>query len=404
MEITYYKLPTDKLKPDERNARLHDDRNLEAIKASLAQFGQTKPILVQKGTGRIIAGNGTYEAAAGVLDKIACRLLDVDDRQADAIAIADNKTADLAEWDEKVLADLLYGLEFELQNATGFSADEIATLLGEDESGGDAPIPEPPGTPRTLPGTLYTLGRHRLICGDSTDAEIVDRLLQGEKPGLMVTDPPYGVDYDPSWRHDRGINKSNRTGLVQNDERCDWREAWALFSGDVVYVWHAGLNSPSVFDSIVAAGFDIRAQIIWDKMRLCIGRGAYHWQHEPAWYGVRKGKKAFWGGDRTQTTVWGIAMVTNSNQDEATKHGTQKPIECMARPIRNHDFDGVYDPFMGSGTTIIAAEKEKVNAWGCELDPGYCDVIIERYAKFMGIDADEIYATAEFAEAAEVAE
>ena len=191
-------------------------------------------------------------------------------------------------------------------------------------------------------GDIWLLGRHRLICGDCTDAELVGRLLDGAKPNLMVTDPPYGVKYDPTWRHRSGINKSSRTGKVRNDQQADWRAAWALFSGRIAYVWHGALHATSVAESLSACGFDIRSQIIWAKERLVIGRGDYHWQHEPCWYAVRD--KGNWIGDRKQTTLWSIA---NRNQDAETVHGTQKPVECMRRPILNNSESGdaVYDPF-----------------------------------------------------------
>lgn len=157
-----------------------------------------------------------------------------------------------------------------------------------------------------------------------------------------------------------------------------------LFPGDVAYVWCASLFSPSVAASLAAAHFDLRAQIIWDKTRLIIGRGDYHWQHEPCWYAVRKGKKGHWAGDRKQTTVWAIP-----HQKSETGHGTQKPVECMKRPIENNSIvgDWVYDPFLGSGTTLIAAEMTHRKCCGIELNPVYCDVIIRRWQQFTGRQA-----------------
>ena len=173
------------------------------------------------------------------------------------------------------------------------------------------------------------------------------------KPHLMVTDPPYGVNYDPAWRNQRGLNHSDRkSGRVENDDRADWREAWALFPGDVAYVWHAGWFTSTVQASLEASGFEIRAQIIWAKDRFALSRGHYHWQHEPCWYAVRG--TAHWKGDRSQSTLWSIP----SREDRGHGHGTQKPVECMRRPMLNNSSPGqaVYEPFCGSGTTIIAAE------------------------------------------------
>ena len=166
-----------------------------------------------------------------------------------------------------------------------------------------------------------------------------------------------------------------------NDDRADWREAWALFPGDVAYVWHGGLHAGTVAQSLVAAGFAIRSQIIWDKMRLVIGRGDYHWQHENCWYSVRRGRIGHWAGGRNQTTVWQIPHRRN-----ASGHGTEKPVECMKRPIENNSSPGqaVYEPFSGSGTTIIAAEITGRSCHAIELNPAYVDVAVRRWQDFTG--------------------
>ena len=199
----------------------------------------------------------------------------------------------------------------------------------------------------------------------------------------MVTDPPYGVEYDPSWRNQAGAAKTKRTGKVLNDDRADRREAWALFPGDVAYVWHGALHAATVAESLTAAGFKVRSQIIWAKDRLVLSRGDYHWQHEPCWYAVRKTGKGHWAGDRKQTTLWQIA---NKDQDAATVHGTQKPVECMRRQILNNSSPGqaVYEPFMGSGTTLVAAETTGRVSFGIELNPVYVDVAVERWQLFTG--------------------
>jgi DNA modification methylase len=212
----------------------------------------------------------------------------------------------------------------------------------------------------------------------------VKALLAGAEPHLMVTDPPYGVNYDPGWRHDRGLNDSTRLGKVRNDDRADWAEAWALFPGNIAYVWHAALRSAVTAESLEREGFAIRAQIIWAKERLVIGRGDYQWQHEPCWYAVRK--KGHWTGDRKQTTLWTIA---SGGQDAETAHGTQKPVECMRRPMLNNSTagDAVYEPFLGSGTTLIAAESTGRICFAMELDPAYVDVGIKRWQAFKGAKA-----------------
>jgi DNA modification methylase len=208
---------------------------------------------------------------------------------------------------------------------------------------------------------------------------VVERVLDVE-PFLMVTDPPYGVEYDASWRNeaDRANGKpygASAVGKVMNDDRADWSAAWELFTGDVAYVWHAGNMAHIVAESLIANGLNIRSQIIWAKNQLVIGRGNYHPQHEPCWYAVRKGKAARFTDDRTQTTLWEI----DKPQKSETGHSTQKPVECMARPIRNHDCEVVYDPFLGSGTTMIACEQLGRKCRGIEISPAYVAVILQRY-------------------------
>jgi len=317
--------------------------------------------------------------------------LDEDDRR--AYRIADNKLTELSEWDDPILRDeiaLLLAVDYDL-GLLGIVDEDLEALLRDPdqvEDGaveGEDDIPAPPVMPVSVAGDLWQLGSHRLICGDSTAADVVGRLLGNVKPLLMVTDPPYGVEYDPSWRNQAGAAKTKRTGKVLNDDRADWREAWALFPGDVAYVWHGALHAAEVAESLMAAGFNVRSQIIWAKDRLVLSRGDYHWQHEPCWYAVKKTGKGHWAGDRKQTTLWQIA---NKDQDADTVHGTQKPVECMRRPILNNSSPGqaVYEPFMGSGTTLIAAETTGRVCYGIELNPAYVDVAIERWQTFTGED------------------
>lgn len=173
-----------------------------------------------------------------------------------------------------------------------------------------------------------------------------------------------------------------KLGLVLNDDRADWREAWALFPGDVAYVWHADLHVSSVQTSLEASGFAIRSQLIWVKDCFALSRGDYHWQHEPCWYAVRKGKTGHYVGGRKQTTVWGI----DKPQKSETGHSTQKPVECMKRPIENNSSPGqaVYEPFSGSGTTIIACEMTGRCCYAIELSPAYVDVAVKRWQDFTG--------------------
>jgi site-specific DNA-methyltransferase (adenine-specific) len=256
-------------------------------------------------------------------------------------------------------------------------------------------------------------GGHRLVCGDSTTGVAVDAALAGAQPHLMVTDPLYGVSYDADWRNraimvkgeQRGEHGSRATGVVENDGQVDWSGAWALFPGAVAYVWHGGLHGAEVAASLAASRFRMRAQIVWVKTRPVISRGDYHWQHEPAlhvvregendhWrfipeheisdYAVRTGSTGHWEGSRKQSTVWFIEHIKSE-----TGHSTQKPVECMKRPIENNSApgDAVYEPFSGSGTTIIAAEMTGRRCLAIELKPAYVDVGVLRWQNFTGQQA-----------------
>jgi DNA modification methylase len=391
---TVERWPLARLLPYAANARTHPDEQIAQIAGSIAEFGFNVPCLVDD-RGVLIAGHGRLLAAQrlGLVEVPVIRLGHLTDAQARAYRLADNRIALNGDWDEALLSAELArlkddGVDLEL---LGWGEDELDRLLADlnasptqDE---EEAIPEAPADAITRPGDLWILGSHRLLCGDSTVATDVERVLGGERPHLMVTDPPYGVEYDPSWRNEAGVSTTERTGAVSNDDRADWREAWALFPGDVAYVWHAGVHARAVAESLEVCGFNIRAQIIWAKPRLVLGRGDYHWQHEPCFYAVRKSATGHWQGARDQTTLWSIGA--GGDEDEATVHGTQKPVECMRRPIVNNSSRGevIYEPFGGSGSTIIAADSVRRRCVAIELDPRYCDIIIERWQTYTGAKA-----------------
>lgn len=379
--------PLDRLIPSPRNARTHSEAQVAEIAASIRAFGFTNPVLVSK-DGDVIAGHGRLAAARKLgLSQVPvitlCGLTSLQQRQ---LVLADNRIALNAGWDLEMLhLELkdLSALGADL-SILGFAKSELAKALTPADFSGltdEDAVPDVLEAAVTNPGDIWLLGAHRIVCGDSTDAATVTRLLEGVAPILMVTDPPYGVNYDPEWRHRAGVNNSSRTGKVTNDERADWVEAWRLFPGSIAYVWHGALHAATVAKSLEQEGFTIRAQIIWAKERLVIGRGDYHWQHEPCWYAVRT--KGNWTGDRKQTTLWSIS---SKNQDAETVHGTQKPVECMRRPIVNNTSpgDSVYEPFLGSGTTLIAAESVKRLCFAVELSPPYVDVAVRRWQSFTG--------------------
>ena len=386
LAVTYK--PTADLEPYARNSRTHSEDQIRQIVASINEFGFTNPVLVD-GKNGIIAGHGRVLAAKamGMAKVPTIELAGLSEAQKRAYVIADNKLALNAGWDDGVLAEELKALGedgFDLE-LTGFDGDELSGLLADKTEGLTDPddVPDTPEIPVTVKGDLWICGNHRLLCGDSTVETDVAAVLAGVKPHLMVTDPPYGVEYDASAA--RAVSTDSARGKVLNDDRADWREAWALFPGSIAYVWHADLRAREVVESLEASGFSMRAQIIWDKQRLVISRGHYHFQHEPCWYAVRKGCAANWNGDRKQSTVWAIPKPRKSE----TGHSTQKPVECMRRPIVNNSSPGqaVYEPFCGSGTTMIAAEMEGRHAYCIELAENYCDVIVKRWQDFTGEQA-----------------
>ena len=388
-------MPVASLAPYAANARLHPTEQVAQLAASIAEFGFNVPVLVDD-AGVLIAGHGRTLAAKalGLQEVPAIRLGHLTEAQARAFRLADNQLALNSTWDEGLLAAELRALrsdEFDL-GLIGFDGATLDRLLGETAPDAaasaagdpDVPAPELPAAPVTRPGDLWVLGPHRLLCGDSTSASDVAQLLEGTRPHLMATDPPYGVEYDPSWRNEAGVSATMRTGRVANDDRADWREAWTLFPGDVAYVWHAGVHARTVIESLEAAGFAVRSQIVWAKPRFVLGRGDYHWQHEPCLYAVRKGATGHWQGARDQATLWAIAA--GGDEDAATVHGTQKPVECMRRPILNNSAPGeaVYEPFCGSGSTVIAAETTGRICLAMELDPRYVDVAVRRWQALTG--------------------
>jgi DNA modification methylase len=365
------------------------------MSGALDEVGWVQNVVVNRRSGRIIDGHLRVELATKRGEAtVPVVFVDLDEEDERLVLATLDPIAAMAEADIKALAAVLDGLEAaddglqalldDLERAHGI-ADLLPGLEPPDE------VVAAPDEPYVERGDLYLLGEHRLLCGDGTSGGDVARLLDGATPGLMVTDPPYGVDYDPSWRR-KATGKPKkakaREGRVANDDRADWSEAWALSPADVAYVWHGGLHAAIVAKGLDTAGYELRAQIIWAKPSLVMGRGDYHWQHEPCWYAVREGATGRRTDDKTQSTLWQIESVRVGDED-ATVHGTQKPVECMARPMRNHEPTAVYDPFVGSGTTIIAAEQLGRTCYAMDIDPRYVQVAKERWETFTGQTAEK---------------
>lgn len=399
-------LNPDDLIPYARNARTHSKAQIAQVAASIVEFGWTTPILID-GKRSIIAGHARVQAAQKLNMALVptIELKHLTTAQQRAYILADNKLALNAGWDEDMVAVELqtFALEGYELKVLGFTGAEVDGYLARAERivglTDDDAIPEPAGGETvTMPGDIWHLGEHRLMCGDATAPGEVEQLLGADKPGLMVTDQPWGAEYDPGWRKGISVAESqfNRSiGKVSNDDRVDWREVWSLFPGDVMYIWHGDMGGPMVASGIRAKGFAIRSQIVWEKPQGVFSRGHYHQQHEPCWYAVRQGRKAKWAGGRKQTTVWKFAQANLGQPAEgqlenaSTDHGTQKPVEAMRRPMENNSSKGdhVYDPFMGSGTSIIAAETTGRICLGMEIEPIYCDMAVRRWQEFTGKQA-----------------
>lgn len=392
----YKEISVQELVKYKANSRTHSDEQIAQIVASIKEFGFTNPLLVDENN-TIIAGHGRLEAAFVLgLPSVPCIIIpDLSEPQKAALIIADNKLALNAGWDYDILRDqfeYLKNFDYNLE-LTGFGIDELCQILpdeGPEVFCGDDETPALPDEPITKPGDVWLLGNHRLLCGNSTVQTDVDKLLNGQQPNTMITDPPYGVKYEADWRAKaKGTKKTAReeNSNLNNDDQADWYDAYVLFTGSVAYVWHASAFTDVVMDGLRRAGFDIKQQIIWNKNVHALSRSDYHWKHEPCWYAVKKGADRNWKGGRTQMTVWDVQSVMN--EKDKTAHPTQKPVELFMRSINHHTNPGeyVYDPFAGSGTLMVACEKTKRRALMMELDPKYCDVIVKRYENYSGSKA-----------------
>jgi hypothetical protein len=307
--------------------------------------------------------------------------------------LMDNRCHEETDWNVELLTlemVELKALDLDLK-FTGFEPrelDEFFVNPADDDAANQAPCVSPKAVSRA--GDLWRCGPHRVLHGDATNPEHVARALGDLRPLLMNSDAPYGVSLNPMWREEAGLGSTVQTGKVANDDRVDWSAAHRLFPGDIAYVWHAGIHSGQVAQGLQEVGFEIRAQIIWTKPHFVLSRGAYHWQHEPAFYCVRKGAHSHWRGDRTQSTVWPVATLNpfgGKNQEEtATGHGSQKAIELMRRPMLNHTERGeaIYDPFLGSGSSLIAAELTERICCGLEIEATYVDIIVCRWQQLTG--------------------
>lgn len=379
-------IPLDKLIPYANNARTHSPTQINKLRSSLREFGFINPVIIDRDFG-IIAGHGRVLAAREEgIKEVPCVFADhLTEAQKKAYIIADNRMALDAGWDEELLRVEIEALQadaFDLA-LTGFDEKELSKLFDDGKEAEDDDFDvdaELQKTTFSKAGDVWTLGRHRLVCGDSTKPETYEVLMDGRKANLVVTDPPYNVDY------------KGTAGKIKNDNMASERFFDFLFDAfscmekvmaddASIYVFHAdteGLNFRKAFD---AAGFYLSGCCIWKKPSLVLGRSPYQWQHEPVLYGWKKNGKHQWYSDRKQTTIWEFEKSKKNGE-----HPTMKPIPLLCYPITNSSMSNtlVLDPFGGSGSTLIACEQTDRSCATIELDEKFCDVIVNRYIELVG--------------------
>lgn len=396
----------DRLIPYVRNPRKNDEA-VDRMVASIKEFGFKIPILVRS-TGEVIDGHLRIKAARKLgMAEVPVILCDEwTEAQVKAFRLLVNRSVSWAQWDEELVAlemvDL-QKLEYDLA-LTGFDAPEVKEFLQSQaiyNEAAEEEIPEAPETPTSMLGDLWLLGEHRVLCGDSTSVDAVARLMDGQKAGLMNTDPPYGISYDSADVHEHGVSYAK----IDNDQREDAElqeflekvfaaALTALNPNAAWYLWHAMLTQGFFAAAAAAAAAHVilHRQIIWVKPVLVFGHGQYHWKHELCFMGWVKGHMppdyGAGNGERNQTTVWEIDGITQAERNEF-KHSTPKPVALFDIPIRKHLKAGeiCFEPFAGSGPQIIAAEKAGVRCFALELEPQHVDVIVKRWQAFTGKQA-----------------
>jgi len=379
------------ISPSKYNPRTISDESMGRLTKSLAEFGNIQPITWNARTGNVVGGHQrlkVYQAMGKT--EVEVWAVDLSEQKEKAANIALNKLS--GEFDMPMLKDILEEIDtgdLDME-VTGFAMDEIAEMMESVHPIEEDEVPEVPVDAITKLGDLWLLGEHRVLCGDSTKVEDMTRLVNGQLMQLMVTDPPYNVDYEGNYIQSGKILKKKEkiwSGGIANDNRSDFAK-WlsSVFSscdsvlgqGAAIYVWHpSGEDGKHFWNAWPFDDWHFQVDLVWNKTSLIISRWDYKPQHEPCMYGW-KGKNRSWIGPNNEPTVWDIKRQQGAS-GEARGHPTQKPTECMARPIRNHAGEFVFDPFLGSGTTLIAAEQLGRKCYGMEISPNYCDVIVKRW-------------------------
>ena len=403
--------PIDRPKDYPGNARKWSAQAIAKVGASIREYGWRQPVVVD--SKEVIVIGHLRRAAGRSIGETECPVHvagELTPQQIRGLRLADNRTNQESVWDEELLALELQDLaaaDFNLE-LTGFDPRELEDLLTLPDNDEQADVAPPlPENPVSRLGDLWLCGnrrnQHRVLCGDATSPDAVARLLGERKPFLMTTDPPYGISLDSEWRDRAGLNgcgpaeasymkhrtEGHTETSISGDTRADWSEAFALVpSLQIAYVWHASLYTREVLDGLLRIGFLHHQQIIWDKQRTVLTRTHYWFQHEPAWY-VRKKNAPWYGKAGENSTIWACPspkFIFAGSDEEKFDHPTQKPVELMRRPLLNHTRRGesVYDPFLGSGTTLAAAEITERVCWGIELDEKYVDTAVLRWQGLTG--------------------
>lgn len=389
MSITITQRKVDELIPYARNSRTHSDEQVAQIAASIKEFGWTNPILID-GEGVIIAGHGRLLAARklGYEEVPTIELRDLTEAQKKAYVIADNRLALNAGWDNEMLTLELGELAadgYDL-DLLGFDTKELDALLEPQVVDGlvdEDEVPEVGPEPITKPGDVWVLGKHRLMCGDSTSIEALERLCNGQLVDMWLTDPPYNVAYEGGTKEKLTIkNDSMADDQFRQFLRDSYTAADAVMKpGSVFYIWYADVETYNFVGAIRDAGWKMSQILVWKKSSLILGRKDYHFRHEPCLYGWKEGAAHLWAADRKQTTILEFDKPSRNGE-----HPTMKPVALFEYQMLNNTKGGdiVLDSFGGSGTTMIAAEKNGRVARLMELDPKYCDVIVRRWEEFTG--------------------
>ncbi len=386
-------VPVEKLVPYINNARTHSAEQIQKLRSSIREFGFINPVIIDKDYG-IIAGHGRVAAAKEEgISEVPCVLVDyLTEPQKKAYILADNRFALDAGWDEELLRieiESLQGADFDIA-LTGFDEKEIADLFaatGDDVKDDDFDVDEELKKPSfSKNGDLWLLGKHRLVCGDSTKSDTYDLLMDGKLANLTVTDPPYNVNYEGSAGKIKNDNmEGGKFYQFLLDAFVNMEKAMANDAS--IYVFHADTEGLNFRKAFADAGFYLSGTCIWKKQSLVLGRSPYQWQHEPCLFGWKKNGKHQWYSDRKQTTIWEFDKPKKNGD-----HPTMKPVPLIAYPIQNSSMSNciVLDPFGGSGSTLIACEQTDRICHTIELDEKYCDVIVKRYIEQVG-SAENVY-------------